>query len=335
MNNNVFIIAEAGVNHNGDMGLARELIHAAAEAGADAVKFQTFTAERLASQKAPKAHYQLQQTDTSESQFQMLKKLELPYKEHQSLKELCAKLNIEFLSTPFDVVAADFLFDLGVKRFKIPSGEITNYPYLRHIARKGLPMIFSTGMATLKEAHDCLDVLETNGVKREDVTVLHCNTEYPTPFHDVNLRAMETIRTELGVNVGYSDHTAGIEVSLAAAALGATLIEKHFTMSRNLPGPDHKASLEPHELIQMVKGIRNISLALGSSIKAPTNSELKNIHIARKSIVALKPIKKGDVFSEENLTTKRPGNGISPMRWLELLGKKADRDFMPDDLIQI
>jgi N,N'-diacetyllegionaminate synthase len=330
---NVFIIAEAGVNHNGDMSLAKELIHAAAESGADAVKFQTFNAERLVSQKAPKAQYQLEQTDSGESQLAMLKKLELPYDQHSSLKELSEKLNIEFMSTPFDMIAADFLKDLGVRRFKIPSGEITNFPYLRHVARLGLPVIFSTGMSDLNEVGQCLHVLTKYGISKNEITVLHCNTEYPTPFNDVNLRVMETIRKEFGVSVGYSDHTAGIDVSLAAAALGASLIEKHFTMSRELPGPDHKASLEPYELQQMVRGIRNISAALGSDVKRATTSEAKNIHIARKSLVALKAIKKGEVFTEQNLTTKRPGNGISPMRWEEFIGKVSEKDYLPDDLI--
>lgn len=333
MKDKVFVIAEAGVNHNGDMSLARELIHAAAESGADAVKFQTFTAERLANFLAPKAEYQLQQTNSQESQFEMLKKLELPYEEHVGLKELCQKLNIEFMSTPFDVIAADFLHKLGVKRFKIPSGELTNYPYLRHVGKMGLPIIFSTGMATLKEVGDCLGVLVENGARKEDITILHCTTEYPTPLIDVNLRAMNTIKREFGVPVGYSDHTSGLEVSLAAVALGASLIEKHFTLSRSLPGPDHKASLEPGELKQLVEGIRNVSMALGSELKQPSESERKNINVARKSIVAAKAIKKGEIFTEENLTCKRPGIGVSPMRWTEFIGKVSQRDYLPDDLI--
>lgn len=333
MTDKVFFIAEAGVNHNGDMNLARELIHAAAEAGADAVKFQTFTAERLASWKAPKADYQLEQTDKKESQLEMLKKLELPYSEHQGLKELAEKLGIEFMSTPFDVIAADFLKKLGVKRFKIPSGEITNYPYLKHVAQLGLPTIFSTGMSNMDEIKACLQVLQKYGLSKDMITVLHCNTEYPTPYSDVNLRAMNTIKSELGVNVGYSDHTAGLEVSIAAVALGATLIEKHFTLSKDMQGPDHKASLEPAELKELVKSIRNISAALGRTDKVPSDSERKNIAIARKSIVAAKAIKEGELFSEENLTTKRPGNGISPMKWTDYIGKKAHRSFEADELI--
>ena len=330
----VLIIAEAGVNHNGDMGLARELIHAAAEAGADAVKFQTFTAENLVSKIAPKADYQILQTGSEETQYQMLKKLELPYNEHQALYELCNKLGIDFMSTPFDVMAADFLASLGVKRFKIPSGEITNYPYLKHVAQIGLPVIFSTGMANLKEVGECLDVLTKFGLKKENITILHCNTEYPSPFADINLRAMETIKKEFGVSIGYSDHTEGLEVSIAAVALGATVIEKHFTMDKNLEGPDHKASLNPIELKQMVKGIRNISAAMGVAYKAPSNSEQKNIPIARKSIVAAKAIKKGDLFSEDNLTAKRPGTGISPMKWELYIGKQAGQDYAPDELIK-
>lgn len=329
----VFIIAEAGVNHNGDMGLARELIHVAAEAGADAVKFQTFNAERLVSKIAPKAEYQIQQTGSNETQYQMLKKLELPYEEHAPLFELCNKLGIQFMSTAFDTAAVDFLYMLGVKRFKIPSGEITNYPYLKHIAKFGLPLIISTGMANLKEVGECFHVLTKFGVPKEQITILHCNTEYPTPFIDVNLRAMETIRKEFGVTVGYSDHTAGLDVSLAATALGASLIEKHFTISKDLPGPDQKSSLDPKELKLLVQGIRNISAALGSSIKVASNSERKNISIVRKSIVAATQIKKGELFSDLNLTTKRPGSGVNPMRWEDYIGRPADRDYSVDELI--
>ena len=333
MRDHVFFIAEAGVNHNGDMGLARELVHAAADAGADAVKFQTFTAERLASASAPKADYQLQTTDSTESQFAMLKKLELPYDQHAGLMELAHKRGIEFMSTPFDTVAADFLKGLGVKRFKIPSGEITNFPYLRHVARLGLPTIFSTGMASMEDIEACLSVLRRFGLDRDQITVLHCNTEYPTPIEDVNLRAMQEIKERFGIKVGYSDHTAGLEVSLAAAALGASLIEKHFTISRTLPGPDQKASLEPQELKNLVTGIRQISASLGYAIKAPTRSEKKNIVIARKSIVASQAIKAGEEFTEKNLTTKRPGSGVSPMEWEKYIGKKADKNYSPDELI--
>lgn len=333
MKDHVFFIAEAGVNHNGDMGLARELVHAAADAGADAVKFQTFTAERLASSHAPKADYQLKTTDSKESQFAMLKKLELPYDQHAGLMELANKLGIEFMSTPFDIVAADFLKTLGVRRFKIPSGEITNFPYLKHVAKLGLPTIFSTGMASLEDIDACLSVLRRFGLSREQITVLHCNTEYPTPIEDVNLRAMQEIKERFGVKVGYSDHTSGIEVSLAAAALGASLIEKHFTISRSLAGPDQKASLEPDELKKLVHGVRIVSTSLGMAIKAPSRSEKKNIVIARKSIVASSEIALGEVFTEKNLTTKRPGSGVSPMQWENYLGRKSTRAYQADEAL--
>lgn len=332
--NKVLIIAEAGVNHNGDMGLARELIHAAAEAGADVVKFQTFKASNLVSQNAPKADYQLQSTSTQESQLEMLRKLEIPFGEHMKLKELCQKLGIEFMSTPFDTESADFLIGIGVTRLKIPSGEITNYPFLRHIARFRLPIIFSTGMATLQEVDDCLKVLLEHGANRKKITILHCNTEYPTPMEDVNLNVLQTLRDRFRVPIGYSDHTMGIEVPIAATALGASLIEKHFTLSRTMSGPDHKASLEPPELKAMVQAIRNVSEALGKSEKVPTPSESKNIVIARKSLVASKAIKKDEIFTEDNITSKRPGNGISPMRWKEFIGKTSSRDYSPDELLQ-
>ncbi len=333
MSQRVFIIAEAGVNHNGDMGLARELVHAAADSGADAVKFQTFTAERLAARHAPKAAYQLSTTQAGESQYAMLRKLELPYPAHRELMELAHSRGIEFMSTPFDVKAAKFLAGLGVKRLKIPSGEITNFPYLRDVARLGLPTIFSTGMATLEEIGDCLAVLRRFGLRRDQLTVLHCNTEYPTPLEDVNLRAMGEIRERFGVEVGYSDHTAGTDVALAAVALGARLVEKHFTVSRRLPGPDQTASLEPHELRQMVEGIRRVELALGLPLKGPTRSESKNIVIARKSLVASRAIRKGEAFTEENVTAKRPGGGITPMRWEEYMGRIASRDYLPDEAL--
>lgn len=335
MNDYVFIIAEAGVNHNGDMSLARELIRAAKDSGADAVKFQTFSSKSLTIKTAPKAAYQLQTTDKEENQQDMLKRLELPYEAHEPLKQFAESIGIEFMSTPFDIEAVDFLCDLGMKRIKIPSGEITNYPYLRHVARKKLPVIFSSGMSTLLEVNECLQVLVQNGLPRDLITVLHCTTEYPAPLEDVNLRAMETMSKALQVPIGYSDHTNGIEISLAAAALGAKVVEKHFTISRDLPGPDQKASLEPKELKALVTGIRHISQALGKTEKGPAVSERKNIIIARKSIVASRPIRKGELLSEKNLTTKRPGSGICPMKWEEIIGKPASRDFNPDELIEL
>lgn len=330
----VLIIAEAGVNHNGDLNMARELVHAAAEAKVDAVKFQTFKAENLVRRDAKKANYQVERTGNSEGQFEMLKRLELSWDTHLELKTLAIKLGIEFMSTPFDTECADFLAKLGVPRFKIPSGEITNFPYLRHIARLGIPCIFSTGMSDMTDIENCLNTLTTFGLRKDQIIVLHCNTEYPTPMKDVHLRAMQAIRESFQVDVGYSDHTAGIEISLAAVAMGAKVIEKHFTLDRNLPGPDHMASLEPGELKQMVTGIRNISAALGYPIKGISPSEGKNLHAARKSIVAGTKIAKGEVFSESNLTTKRPGSGISPMKWNEIIGKTALRDYQPDDLIE-
>jgi len=312
-----FIIAEAGVNHNGDINLAKKLIDVAVEAGADAVKFQTFRAESVVSSLAPKAEYQKQTTDKDETQLEMIKKLELTFENFKELKDYCDEKGIMFLSTPFDVESARFLKDLGLEIFKIPSGEITNYPLLREIGSYKKKVVISTG------------------TKREDITVLHCNTEYPTPFEDVDLKAMLTIKEAFKVSVGYSDHTLGIEIPIAAVALGATVIEKHFTLDKNLPGPDHKASLEPNELKAMIKAIRNIEKALGNGIKKPSKSERKNIEIARKSIVAKRDIKKGEVFSEENITTKRPGTGISPMRWEEVIGKKAPKDFKKDELIEV
>jgi N,N'-diacetyllegionaminate synthase len=329
----VFIIAEAGVNHNGDMRLARELVHAAADAKVDAVKFQTFRAESLVRRDAAKAQYQVERTGNSEGQYEMLKRLELSWESHHELKALAEKRGIEFMSTPFDTECADFLAKLGVKRFKIPSGEITNYPYLRHVARLKIPVIFSTGMSDMTDIESCLNTFLANGLSREQVSVLHCNTEYPTPPEDVNLRAMLAMKERFQLTVGYSDHTAGTEVSVAAVAMGARIIEKHFTMDKNLPGPDHLASLEPAELVFMAQSIRNISLALGNSLKGLSRSEAKNRHAARKSIVAAKQIKKGELFTEDNLTTKRPGSGISPMRWTEIIGKTAPRDFTSDEMI--
>jgi N,N'-diacetyllegionaminate synthase len=329
----VLIIAEAGVNHNGDLKTAKRLIDFAAEAGADLVKFQTFAADRLVSVQAPKADYQIQTTNASETQHAMLKKLELTRTMHEKLIAHCRKRGIGFFSTGFDPQSIDLLVELGLERFKIPSGEITNLPYLRHIGRYGMPVILSTGMANLEEIEVALDVLGSSGTSRDKVTVLHCNTEYPTPMEDVNLKAMCSIRDALGVNVGYSDHTLGIEVPIAAVALGASVIEKHFTLDRALPGPDHLASLEFEELKEMVSAIRNIEKALGDGIKRPSPSEAKNIQVVRKSIVAKKEISKGELFGEDNLTVKRPAIGISPMLWDTIIGKVAQKDFTIDEII--
>ncbi len=329
------IIAEAGVNHNGSIETAEQLIETAAEAGADLVKFQTFSADRLVTGSASKADYQLETTSTSESQHEMIRKLELSREMHEELIAHCKKCGVGFFSTGFDPQSVDLLAELGLDRFKIPSGEITNLPYLRHIGQYGKPVILSTGMARLGEIEAALEVLEASGTPREQVTVLHCNTEYPTPMADVNLKAMLAIRDALGVQVGYSDHTLGIEVPIAAVAMGATVIEKHFTLDRNLPGPDHRASLEPDELKAMVQAIRNIELALsGDGLKRPSPSESKNLEIARKSLVALVPIKAGEPFTEANLGVKRPGSGISPMRWDEFIGRPANRDYQADELIE-
>ncbi len=326
----VFVIAEAGVNHNGSLELAKKLVNVAVNAGADAVKFQTFKAENVVSKQAPKAEYQKKTTSAKETQLEMIKKLELSFENFKELKDYCDKKGIMFMSTPFDIDSARFLKELGLEIFKIPSGEITNYPLLKEIGSYKKRVILSTGMADLGEIEDALDVLIESGTKRENITVLQCNTEYPTPFEDVNLKAMLTIKEAFKVNVGYSDHTPGIEVPIAAVAMGATVVEKHFTFDKNLPGPDHKASLEPDELKEMVKAIRNIEKALGNGIKKPSKSEKKNIPIARKSIVAKRDIKRGEIFTEENLTTKRPGTGISPMRWKEIIGKKALKDISAD-----
>ena len=303
--------------------------------GADIVKFQTFSANQLVTSYAEKAHYQKENTDSSETQFELISKLELTRAMHEELVLHCQQHGICFLSTGFDLKSIDFLASLGLKQFKIPSGEITNLPYLKHIGQFRKPIILSTGMSTLGEIEVALDILETSGTHREQITVLHCNTEYPTPMEDVNLRAMLSIEKAFGVNVGYSDHTLGIEVSIAAVACGAKVIEKHFTLDRNLTGPDHQASLEPDELSEMVKAIRNIEKALGDGIKRPSPSELKNKSIARKSIVAAKTIRKGEFFSETSLTIKRPGTGISPMHWNEVVGQKAIRNFEEDELIEL
>ena len=330
------IIAEAGVNHNGDIDLAKKLVVEAAAAGADLVKFQTFLANKIVSSTAPKAEYQKRTTDSGESQFEMIQKLELSRESHEVLIEECRRQGIGFFSTAFDSESFDMLLDLGcVDLIKIPSGEITNLPLLRYMTRFGKPVLLSTGMANLGEVEAAIQVIEASGTPRHLITLLHCTTEYPTPMEDVNLRAMISMKQAFGVQVGYSDHTPGIEVAIAATALGATVIEKHFTLDRNLPGPDHKASLEPHELKAMVNAIRNIEVALGDGIKQPSRSELKNKPIARKSIVARREIKAGDLFAEENLAAKRPGTGISPMFWDEIIGKIARRNFAVDELIEL
>lgn len=327
------IIAEAGVNHNGDLKLAKQLIDAAVIAGADLVKFQTFNAARLAAISAKKADYQQRATGSAESQYDMLRRLELSEEMHHELIAYCKAKNIGFLSTGFDIESVDLLAKLGQDHFKIPSGEITNLPYLRHIGQFGKIVILSTGMATLGEIEAAINVLELAGTPRANLTVLHCTTEYPTPMREVNLRAMQSIQAAFGVSVGYSDHTQGIEVAIAAVSMGATVIEKHFTLDRKLPGPDHLASLEPAELSAMITAIRNLEVAMGDGIKRVTPSEARNKSVARKSLVASREINAGTIFTTENLTTKRPGNGISPMRWDEFLGKKAKRSYAVDELI--
>ncbi|QOR00884.1 N-acetylneuraminate synthase [Campylobacter sp. 2014D-0216] len=327
------IIAEAGVNHNGDINLAKKLIEVASEAGADFVKFQTFVAENCVSKSAKKAHYQLQNTDKDQSQLDMIKKLELSRKDHQELIDHCNKCNIKFLSTAFDLESIDLLVELGVEIFKIPSGEITNLPYLKKIASFNKKIILSTGMSTLDEIKSAIKILEQNGTQRDKITILHCNTEYPTPFEDVNLNAMQTLKKAFCLPVGYSDHTLGVTIPIAAVAMGACVIEKHFTLDKSMLGPDHKASLEPDELKTMVKAIRDLEQAFGDGIKKPSKSEDKNKNIARKSLVAKKAIKKGEYFSEENLTTKRPGNGICAMNYDRYLGKIAQRNYSEDELI--
>jgi N,N'-diacetyllegionaminate synthase len=329
------IIAEAGVNHNGDMDVARRLIDAAADAGADLVKFQTFVAERLTTASAPKADYQIRTAGEGESQQTMLRRLELTPAMHEQLIAHCRRRRIGFFSAGFDIQSVELLASLGLERFKIPSGEITNLPYLRHVGGYGKPVLLSTGMATIGEIAAALDVLEAAGTPRDQITVLHCSTEYPTPMADVNLRAMKALRRAFGVAVGYSDHTSGIEVAIAAAALGATVIEKHLTLDRTMAGPDHHASVEPDELTAMVKAIRNVELALGDGIKRPSASEARTRLIARKSLVAAVPIRAGERFSASNLAAKRHGAGISPMRWDEVLGRIATRDFAPDECIEL
>ena len=351
----VFIIAEAGVNHNGSLETAARLVEVAAAAGADAVKFQTFKAEKVISHTAPKADYQKAATDALESQLEMVRRLELDRAAHETLLGCCRDRNLEFLSTPFDNESVDLLAELGVARLKIPSGEITNAPLLLKMALTGLPLIMSTGMASLGEVETALGVLafgymnyperpsaagferagrEGQGILKDKVTLLHCTSEYPASFEEVNLRALETLATAFGLPVGYSDHTPGVAIPIAAAALGAAVIEKHFTLDKNLPGPDHRASLEPAELTAMVRAIREVEAALGSPRKLPVPSELKNRDIARRSLVAARSIRKGERFSEENLTSKRPGNGISPLYYWDWLGRLADKDYQPDEIIR-
>lgn len=329
----ILIIAEAGVNHNGSLERAKEMALAAKKAGADIVKYQTAVPEQVVSRFAEKADYQKQQTGSEESQLEMIKKIHFGFEEHRQLKEYCDEIGIRYLSTPFDLDSIDFLATLDMSVWKIPSGEITNLPYLEKVAALKKPLILSTGMSMLSEIEDALAVLEENGC--EDVTLLHCNTEYPTPMEDVNLLAMRELEEQFALPVGFSDHTLGIEADIAAAALGACVIEKHFTLDKTLEGPDHQASLEPDELEAMVRAIRNIEKALGTGEKHVTPSEAKNRPIARKSIVAKRAIKKGEVFTAENLTTKRPGDGISPMRWYDVLGKEASRDFAEDEKISL
>lgn len=330
----VLIIAEAGVNHNGSMQIAKKLVDKAAEAGVDIIKFQTFKSEKLVSKAAKQAEYQQRNIGKGdEGQLAMLKKLELSVESHHELIRYCKERNIRFWSTAFDMESIDFLHSLNMGLWKIPSGEITNYPYLRKIAQYHEPVILSTGMCELSDVEAAVKVLLEFGVQKEQITILHCNTEYPTPFQDVNLKAMLEIGEKFGVKIGYSDHTKGIEVPIAAVALGATVIEKHFTLDKNMEGPDHKASLEPEELKAMVTAIRYIELALGTGHKTISDSERKNIEVARKSIVAACPIKKGEILTEENLTVKRPGTGISPMRWNEVLGTVASRDYSEEEMI--
>lgn len=328
----VFIIAEAGVNHNGDFDTACRLVDAAKEAGVDCIKFQTFKAKNLVSNNAQKAEYQKKNTDDG-SQKDMLKKLELSFEQFLELKQYCDEVGICFLSTPFDFESIDFLDSIDMPFWKIPSGEVTNLPYLIALAKTGKPVIMSTGMCDMSEIKAAIDVLSDNGTK--EIKLLHCNTEYPTPFEDVNLLAMQTMRDKFGLEVGYSDHTKGIEVPVAAVALGATVIEKHFTLDRNMEGPDHKASLEPDELKEMVSNIRHIEQALGTGDKTPSPSEIKNKAVARKSIVAKQKIRKGDILTEANITVKRPGTGISPMSWFDVLGTKAVKDFEEDEMITL
>ena len=329
----VLIIAEAGVNHNGEIEIAKKLVHEAKLAGADIVKFQTSNVDALVSKHAQMAEYQKKNLGYEESQKDMLRKIVLPFDAFREIADYCKKEGIKFLSTPFDLLSIDFLDELGCDMWKIPSGEVTNYPYLLRIASTHKPIILSTGMCTLDEVRDCYRLLKDNGAG--EITLLHCTTQYPTEFEDVNLSAMLTLKKEFGCPVGYSDHTRGIEVPVAAVGMGATVIEKHFTLDKTMEGPDHKASLEPDELCEMVRMIRNIEKALGDGVKVPKPTEIPNIAVARKSMVAAKAIKKGEVLTAENITTKRPGTGISPMRWNEVIGTKAIRDFEEDELLEV
>jgi len=331
----VFIVAEAGINHNGNMEVARKMVVAAHKAGADAIKFQTFKAEKVISQFAPKAGYQLITTSPDESQLEMAKKLELSFDDFRELSNYCSGIGIMFLSTAFDEESLYFLMELGQKYIKIPSGEVTNLPYLRKAGAMNRKIIMSTGMMDLNEIGSAIDILTDAGTDRKNITLLHCNTQYPTPMEDVNLFAMKTIQKRYGLDVGYSDHTLGIEIPLAAVALGATVIEKHFTLDKSMKGPDQTASLNPDELAAMVKAIRNVELSIGSGIKKPSPSEKENMAIARRSIVAARNIRKGEVFTEDNLTTKRPGTGISPMMWDDVIGLPAVMDFEYDQLIEL
>ena len=329
------IIAEAGVNHNGDMAMAKQLIIAAKTAGADIVKFQTFKTGNLVTKKADKAEYQKSTTGNTENQYDMIRKLELSRADHEILINECERQGIRFFSTAFDTESFDLLVSLGLDQVKIPSGELTNLPLIRYMTRLGLPVMLSTGMATLGEIEAATDAIVQAGTPRSLITVLHCTTEYPAPMIDVNLRAMVSMKVALGVEVGYSDHTSGIEIPIAAVALGARVIEKHFTLDRTLPGPDHQASLEPHELKAMVDAIRNVEIALGDGVKRPSTSELKNKPIARKSLVAILPIRVGDSFSANNMGAKRPGTGLSPMLWDEIIGRIATKDYAVDELIKL
>ena len=330
----VYIIAEAGVNHDGSFKDAKKLIKEAKKAGADAIKFQTFKVENFVKKTSPKAEYQ-KKDRFRESQYEMLKRLELSFNDFKKLKEYADKLSIDFMSTPFDIESLDFLVSIGVKKLKIPSGEITNKPLLQKIALKKLPTILSTGMSDLKDINSAVNILKKNGLKLKNLTILHCNTDYPSNFEDINLKAMSTIKKKFEVKVGYSDHTLGFEVALGAVALGAEVIEKHFTLDKNRMGPDHSASLDPEELEKFIKSLKNLKIALGDALKKPSKSEIKNIIPSRKSIVAQKSIKKGEIFSEENLTCKRPANGISPMYWDKIIGRKSDKNYMINDLIKL
>lgn len=333
MTKKIYIIAEAGVNHNGSIETAKKMISAAKNAGVDAIKFQTFNTDLLVTKTAQKARYQKVNTETEESQYRMLKKLELTKENYCELKKLCQEFDIEFMSTPFDLESIAMLEEIGVGKYKLPSGEITNYPYLVKLAGTRKPIILSTGMCTLEDIGAAIKVLNDNGANC--LTLLHCTTEYPAPFAEVNLRAMITMKEKFGLDVGYSDHTKGIEIPIAAAAMGACVIEKHFTLDKNMEGPDHQASLEPDELAAMVRAVRNVEAAMGNGVKKPSESEIKNIAIARKSLVAVTKINKGEFLTEKNIASKRPGNGISPMKWFEVMGTKAVRDFEEDELIEI